>query len=839
MAIYAGNSFESGQADGTAITTGNSGGAAGRAWDVVDGTATYDAASAAHGALGGLLDQGSNGRCQLQWIDGADTAAACYLRAYIRAATPTSNMRFIHVNGSGGTQAFALQWRTSGVLRLLDSVSANMAESTLTLPANQLVRVEVKVTPSTTAGQAEVRVYTDPESTTPAETITTAASFNTLAAVGMWRFGPTAGAANYTMSMDDAAVSFDDWIGPAAVPSVTGDMTTAAAADLAMTGQKSAHGQLELTAAAALTATGERRTATLGVDADATLAADGHKAATGTGGLAGIAMTQISGRKVVHGSLAVDATAELQGDGGVPGEGATLDLTAQTGVTFHGQKPKPPPTPPPPLPVPAIDWKRRGRLYRYVFADFLTDSTLAVLDLEDVTFDRRICQPGSFKATVPVPNAEVAAAVQRIVPRDDTTIATGPGRTVVHVYRGEVIWGTYLIWTATVKSDERGRITVDLQGASLESYLDHREIREDIQLIQADQLDIARYLVAHMQTQGDDSSVGIEVGGQPVSGLLRDRTYLASEAATYGQRLTELAQVIDGPEWMIRTWQDPDTGRRRREFIVGDRMGDEDTRHIFTQPGNIVAWSYPADATSAATSWQTRGDTIQDDVAEDSQPLLSGIWENPAYREAGWPLLEQTVDYQSITRVETLNDYAKWWAANRSGMIRIPQVQVRLPRDTDWNPNNLGDSAQLKLINEWFPRGTFDRRWRVIGCEITPPTRDDGIEKMTLIFAEPSDEAASERVNGGPPVAPGVPAGLHVVETTESSVSLAWDTTPTADFYHLFQNGGLVDSPTMTSTLVDGLQASTTYSFTISAVNLGGESAQSSAVPATTSAPQT
>lgn len=478
--------------------------------------------------------------------------------------------------------------------------------------------------------------------------------------------------------------------------------------------------------------------------------------------------------------------------------------------------------------------------YRYVFADLLTDTTLAELDLSGVTFDRRICQAGSFSATVAVPNAEIAAQVQRIVPRDDTTIATGPGRTVVHIYRGEALWGTYVIWTATVKSDSRGQITVDLQGATLESYLDHREIREDIELIQADQLDIARYLVAHMQTQGPDASVGIEAGGDPTSGIIRDRTYLASEAATYGQRLTELAQVTDGPEWMIRTWQDPATGRRRREFVVANRLGDANTRHVWTQPGDIVSWEYPADATSAATSWQCRGDTIQDDLSADSEPLLGGIWENPAYPAAGWPLLESTVDYQGVTSLDTLNDYAAWWAANRSGMIRIPQITVRLDDDTDFTPNALGDSASIKISDGvWFPPGTFARTWRIIGCEITPPTRDAG-ETMTLIFEQPADEAASERgTDGTTPVAPGVPAGLAVASVTSTSITLTWTATDRADGYHVYQAGTLVASPTDPTVTIDGLAASTTYSFTVSAINEGGESAKTAAVTAKTSAADT
>ena len=90
---------------------------------------------------------------------------------------------------------------------------------------------------------------------------------------------------------------------------------------------------------------------------------------------------------------------------------------------------------------------------------------------------------------------------------------------------------------------------------------------------------------------------------------------------------------------------------------------------------------------------------------------------------------------------------------------------------------------------------------------------------------------------GGGGTAPAAPTGLTVTGTTASSVSLSW-TAPagTVTGYDVFENGTQVAQVSSTSDTVSGLAASTTYSFTVAAVNSVGSSPQSAAVSATTSA---
>jgi YD repeat-containing protein len=87
---------------------------------------------------------------------------------------------------------------------------------------------------------------------------------------------------------------------------------------------------------------------------------------------------------------------------------------------------------------------------------------------------------------------------------------------------------------------------------------------------------------------------------------------------------------------------------------------------------------------------------------------------------------------------------------------------------------------------------------------------------------------------------PGAPTGLAVTGVTYHSVSLSWSAPPgTVTGYYVYKDGvkdtvGLAFSGT--SVTVSFLSATTTYTFTVSAYNSGGEGPQSNSVQATTTA---
>ncbi|MFD9949813.1 hypothetical protein ACFWYW_55910 [Nonomuraea sp. NPDC059023] len=68
-------------------------------------------------------------------------------------------------------------------------------------------------------------------------------------------------------------------------------------------------------------------------------------------------------------------------------------------------------------------------------------------------------------------------------------------------------------------------------------------------------------------------------------------------------------------------------------------------------------------------------------------------------------------------------------------------MTVRLDGDS-FTPEDLGDTARLIIINDWWPREnglpTFDERWRIIGISIKPTDRS-ALETATLTFEEEND----------------------------------------------------------------------------------------------------
>lgn len=395
-------------------------------------------------------------------------------------------------------------------------------------------------------------------------------------------------------------------------------------------------------------------------------------------------------------------------------------------------------TTPPPT-VPALPSDAVQVHYVYEFADLLTDAPICKdLDLHDVSYERRIGEAGTFSASISITDDVTAGKVARILPRHPEDLSTGPGRTVVHVYRNGVVWGTFAIWSASVSRSGRGPISVTIQGASLESYLSRVRIRSDYSYTATDQIAAARSLLAGMQsTARYDIGLQLQAGG---SGVERDRTYLASESSTYGERLAELANVDNGFEWCIQTVDNGD-GTRTRFWVWGyPRLGATAMQYKFSEPGNVLSWQEDIDSSRGTTAAQARGESVDDDASQASEPLVSDVILAQGHIDAGWPGLDNTTDYSSVSEISTLNAYATWWATNRAGTVRVHQATVRLAANSSFGPGNLGDTVTLMLVNDWWPVAdgvaSFSKSWRVVGMAFKPPQKGAGQEECTLTFEE-------------------------------------------------------------------------------------------------------
>jgi chitodextrinase len=94
--------------------------------------------------------------------------------------------------------------------------------------------------------------------------------------------------------------------------------------------------------------------------------------------------------------------------------------------------------------------------------------------------------------------------------------------------------------------------------------------------------------------------------------------------------------------------------------------------------------------------------------------------------------------------------------------------------------------------------------------------------------------------SGGCTVIPSVPTGLAASNVTSSSVSLSWNPSTAGSSctiqYRVFQDGTQVTMVSGTSVTISGLASSTTYRFSVAAIDQAGSSAPSGQITVTTAA---
>ncbi|MGS2645821.1 hypothetical protein [Streptosporangium sp. G12] len=389
---------------------------------------------------------------------------------------------------------------------------------------------------------------------------------------------------------------------------------------------------------------------------------------------------------------------------------------------------------PPPVVYPPFAPGRGSGRYRYVFRRLMDGVFLGEIDLAGVAFDKRILQPGSFTGTIPIPNRQARTLAQEIIPSDPSVLTTGPGVIVCDVIRAGEPWGEYWITGARPSRSRRGTPAITLRGSTLDAYLLSVELQDDLAYTQIDQIAIARELLNHMQGQ-PRANIGLQLQAG-TSGMLRDRTYLDSDRASYGQRLRELAEVDGGFEHMINIAVVD--GTLQRQWVWGyPRLGAADVRHVYSDArngGEILEWSEEHDALRGATRWRARGDAPQTDADASTQsvPLVSTAHEATAHLAAGWPRIDRTIYRQGVTIQQTLEDYAAYWASVAPGVLRVDQITVALGAEPTLTPNDLGDKARIFLTNEWHAGEVRERR--IIGMKITPVSRQSGLEEADLVL---------------------------------------------------------------------------------------------------------
>ncbi|MFH9870388.1 hypothetical protein ACH4NT_30480 [Streptomyces lydicus] len=361
--------------------------------------------------------------------------------------------------------------------------------------------------------------------------------------------------------------------------------------------------------------------------------------------------------------------------------------------------------------------------YRVLLCDLRSDQVLDVLPITDVSLDDYIGKIGSASATIPLPNRAVAARARA---------AVEPGRTAMWIERGSEIWWGGVLWTANLTSNARGFLNLQVQAGGWASYLDHRAILHTQQAVQVDQYDIVRGLIDYSASlPGGD--IGIEADAEQLSGVLRDRTFRRYDVPRIGEVIDQLAATEGGFEWRIMSYREPTNGRRVKRLQLGApviRTGASEV--VLDHPGPLLSYGWPIDATVQANVWQSRSASDNKNQTAESLPLMSELLVADEQLVAGWPRLDGTSDYSTVTEQPTLDAHARADLAAALRPQRIPEVTVALDR-TPLSPALLGATVRVRIRDDWWTEG-LDHRYRVVGLAISPPLR--GRPETAKLFLE-------------------------------------------------------------------------------------------------------
>jgi hypothetical protein len=333
--------------------------------------------------------------------------------------------------------------------------------------------------------------------------------------------------------------------------------------------------------------------------------------------------------------------------------------------------------------------------YTYLFADTLTGHLLAELPMTGVTYDLRVNDAAVLKGTISLDDAPGVI---------DLTTA---GRTAVYVTKGGSIRYSGIIWGRQYDSAAR-TLSIDCQ--DFLSYTDHLCITSDLTYVATDQLALARSLVSYGMTKGG-SNLSLAYAGPALSGVPRDRTYLATDQAFVGARLRELSAVDGGFDFMFSArWEA--NGYPRRVLQLGyPSLGRAwpASAVVFETDADAVKLTWNEDAGSSASTVYGTGAVASGLPAGTLPPMYTA--DAPAVRSGGFPRLEAVVAFTDITQLATLTSTT----LGKLDLSRLPLQTMQL---------TIGTAASAPTIGEYLPGdqclirvGRGDALWKY-GAEI-------------------------------------------------------------------------------------------------------------------------
>ena len=278
--------------------------------------------------------------------------------------------------------------------------------------------------------------------------------------------------------------------------------------------------------------------------------------------------------------------------------------------------------------------------YDVVYTNLKTGQVLGRAPVISLTAMEELNEPEGISVVCPLSfNPSINAPVEI----DTTTIHTlenfRSGARGIFIRRDEVIIFGGVLWS--VRNIDFFGETMELSAEGMLSYLNRRDIRNNLTYAAKDQDFIARELVDYA------SGVAITTSAN-LHGVLRDRTYLADDRASVGERLSQLAAVENGFDFR---WVHTLSGTTITSSLVTSYPASgRSTNNVF-QLGNLESLVMAKDGSGLANLADALGET-----QIGGRPLIETSINSSA--TAIYPQLDKSQTFSGVNVRATLQDRA-------------------------------------------------------------------------------------------------------------------------------------------------------------------------------------
>lgn len=349
--------------------------------------------------------------------------------------------------------------------------------------------------------------------------------------------------------------------------------------------------------------------------------------------------------------------------------------------------------------------------YRYLLVDILTGQRLAELPFESARYTDTLNAPGSFTGTMPLKPKEPLLSVLQA--------SLQLGRVSVWVERDGTIMWCGPLWT------DSSYFTTDayvLNGEGWLSYFRRRLLRADKTYTGVEQVLIAKDLLDYAQVQ-PGGNVGVVTTDTTATGVTRDRTYLAVERGWIGERIEQLAAVLNG--FFFRFEGRWSGGTLQTRFLTSYPKTGRVTDLVFELGKQLTGDNCRRDATALVSHVDAIGAT----PSAGTEPLLGSA--SDTSRLANMPMLDDVVTFSDVSVQATLDAHAANRLARGKTPMDIPALQVDAGGDTPLGSYVVGDNVEVRI-----DAGLCQLNDRYIVTERSVDVDASGGETVTCSYAQ-------------------------------------------------------------------------------------------------------